>query len=429
MKLPRRLLFASIVLLPLLLIVAGWILLLLAQQGGLEPFRVPTGGERRVDASPALVERGQYLARLGNCAGCHTRHGGTPYAGGRAFATPYGTIYSSNISSDPVHGIGAWTREEFRHTMRHGISRNGVQSPVFPYANFAHLPQGDVDALFAFLATVPASSEAPTADVLEFPASLPGAMTAWRLLYYRPVVAAAAPDAPPQWQRGRELVTGIGHCAVCHATRGSFASLADAAALEGARIPGWYAPALNRQTLAHYAEGELALYLRGATVADHSAYGRMADVIAVNLQHLQSGDADAVETYLRSLPPPRPLPRTDRGPIAWKDLGRGEQIYREHCADCHGGDGRGKAGKYPALTNSSAVTGPDPINAVKLVLFGAAAPNTALNARPYTMPPFARTLSSADVAAVVNVMRKRWGNPERAVSAEDVSHWGGLEPR
>lgn len=429
MKLPRKGLFAAIVLLPLLLIAAGWVSLLLAQQGGLEPFRVPTGGERRVAADPTLVERGQYLAQLGNCAGCHTRHGGTPYAGGRAFATPYGTVYSSNISSDAVHGIGAWSLEEFRHAMRHGVSRNGVQSPVFPYASFAHLPQGDVDALFAFLAGVPASAETPTADALEFPANLPGAMTAWRLLYYRPAVAMTPTAAAPEWQRGRELVTGIGHCAVCHATRGSFASLADAAALDGARMPGWYAPALNRQTLARYDQGELALYLRGAAVADHGAYGRMADVIAANLQHLQPADAAAMETYLRSLPAPRPVPKTDRGPIAWQDLGRGEQIYRDHCADCHGEDGRGKAGKYPALVNSSAVTGPEAINAVKLVLFGAAAPNTALNAQPYTMPPFARTLSAADVAAVVNVMRKRWGSPERAVSADDVAHWGGLEPR
>lgn len=428
MKLPRKLLLATVVLAPLLLIAAGWLLLLLARQGGLEPFRVPLGGVRAPSTDTAVIERGRYLAQLGNCAGCHTRHRGAPYAGGRAFATPYGTIYSSNLSSDPQQGIGAWSNAEFSHALRHGVSRNGVQSPVFPYANFARLAEADIEALFAYLATVPASAEEPVADALQFPANLPGAMTAWRLLYYRPGATLVAAAQAPDWQRGRDLVSGIGHCAVCHATRGSHSSLADGLLLNGGRIPGWYAPALNAQTLAHYPPGDLARYLRGAARDGHAAYGRMADVIAQNLQHLQADDAQAMETYLRSLPaaPPAPLPRSD---IQWEGLGQGESLYREHCADCHGDDGRGKAGKYPALADSSALTGPDPINAVKVILFGGAAPATALNPQPYTMPPFAHRLSAGEVAALVNMLRKRWGSPERPITADEVSRWGGIEPR
>lgn len=186
-RLRQRLLFSTIVLLPLLLIAAGWITLLYLQQGGSAPFQVPQGFARVVPDDAALIEHGRALARIGNCAGCHTAHGGKVYAGGRAFATPYGTIYSSNLTSDPQHGIGAWSLQEFRHAMRHGVSRNGVQSPVFPYANFARLPDADVDALFAYLATVPAVAVTPPADNLEFPANLPGAMAAWRLLYYQPI--------------------------------------------------------------------------------------------------------------------------------------------------------------------------------------------------------------------------------------------------
>ena len=83
--------------------------------------------------------------------------GGTPFAGGRAFPTPYGTVFSSNLTPDPVHGIGAWSLAEFRHAMRHGVSRNGIQSPVFPYANFALLDDADLDALFVFLRALPPS--------------------------------------------------------------------------------------------------------------------------------------------------------------------------------------------------------------------------------------------------------------------------------
>jgi mono/diheme cytochrome c family protein len=428
MTLRRRLLVAAIVLLPLLLLAAGWIGLLFLQQGGMTPFRVPAGIARVVSADAASIERGRRLAQIGNCGGCHTAHGGAPYAGGRAFATPYGTIYSSNLTPDAQHGIGAWSLPEFRHAMRHGVSRNGVQAPVFPYANFALLDDAELDALFAFLATLPPVARTPPADRFEFPASLPGAMTAWRLLYYRPAAPRAATTAA--LQRGAALVDGIGHCAVCHGTRGAFSSLAAGARLDGGRVSGWYAPALNTQTLARYPPGALAQYLRGASVDGHAAYGKMADVIAQSLQHLDVADADAMEAYLRTLAP-APPPR--REAAAWEmpaeQRALGDRLYAEHCADCHGKDGRGEAGKYPSLQTSSAITGPDPINAIKLTLFGAVAPATPQNPRPYTMPPFAQTLSAADVAALVGTLRARWGRNARPVSAGDVDAWGGIDER
>ncbi|WP_386067098.1 cytochrome c [Tahibacter sp. UC22_41] len=426
-RLRQRLLFSTIVLLPLLLIAAGWITLLYLQQGGSAPFQVPQGFARVVPDDAALIEHGRALARIGNCAGCHTAHGGKVYAGGRAFATPYGTIYSSNLTSDPQHGIGAWSLQEFRHAMRHGVSRNGVQSPVFPYANFARLPDADVDALFAYLATVPAVAVTPPADNLEFPANLPGAMAAWRLLYYRPDPPRMA---APANARGAALVEGIGHCAVCHGTRGLFSSLAEGPRLDGGRVLGWYAPALNAQSLQSYAPGAVAAYLRGAAVDGHAAYGKMADVVAQNLQHLDAADADAVEAYLRALPAPPP---SRREPTNWElpseQRARGDRLYDENCADCHGKDGRGKDGNYPSLVTSSAITGPDPINAIKLTLFGAVGPATPQNPRPYTMPPFAQKLSSADVAALVSTLRARWGANPRPVSPGDVDAWGGIDER
>ncbi len=430
MTLRRRLLFAAIVLLPLVLLAAGWIGLMFLQQGGAAPFRVPAGIARAVSTDAASVERGRRLAQIGNCGGCHTARGGKAYAGGRGFATPYGTIHSSNLTPDVQHGIGAWSLAEFRHAMRHGVSRNGVQAPVFPYANFALLDDAELDALFAFLATLPPEAQAPTADRLEFPASLPGAMTAWRLLYYRPASPRTATTAVPELQRGAALVNGIGHCALCHGARGRFSSLAVGARLDGGRVSGWYAPALNTLTLARYPPGALAQYLRGASVDGHGAYGKMADVIAQNLQHLDAADADAMEAYLRTL---APAPPSRRDTAAWdipaEQRALGDRLYTKHCADCHGEDGRGEAGKYPSLQASSAITGPDPINAIKLTLFGAVAPATPLNPQPWTMPPFAQTLSAAEVAALVSTLRARWGQDARPVSAADVDAWGGIDER
>jgi mono/diheme cytochrome c family protein len=427
MNLRRRLLVAAIVLLPLALLAGAWIALLFAQQGGSAPFRVPQNEARVISTDTHLIERGRGLARIGNCAGCHTAHGGAVYAGGRAFATPYGTVYSSNLTSDPQHGIGAWSAAEFRHAMRHGVSRNGVQSPVFPYANFARLDDAELDALFAFLATIPAIAQTPPADALEFPANLPGAMTAWRLLYYRPAAVIDTASMKTPLQRGAALVEGIGHCAVCHGTRGTFSSLSAGTALGGSRVQGWYAPALNARTLSHYANGAVADYLRGAAIDGHAAYGKMADVVAQNLQYLSADDAQAVETYLRALAPQRASRETARWELPGEQRALGDRLYREHCADCHGDDGRGKTGKYPALDTSSAITAPDPINAIKLVLFGAAAPATPQNPRPYTMPPFAQTLKPDEVAALVSTLRARWGENARPVNADDVGALGGIE--
>ena len=241
----RALLALAAVLLPLLLALLAAILVLLPRQGGLAPFRVPAGGSTPAD-SDALVDRGRHLAQLGNCIGCHTVRGGEPLAGGRAFKTRYGIVYSSNITPDPEHGIGAWSSEEFRHVMRHGISRNGVLSPVFPYANFRHLEDGELDALLAWLRRATPSTATRQAGDYRFPANLAGDD--------RLAVAQSPPAADA---RGRA------DCARGPLVRES--AIAQPAMLRAARSPhrlpvrnfgarnaGWYAPALHGPALARF---------------------------------------------------------------------------------------------------------------------------------------------------------------------------------
>ena len=213
-------------------------------------------------------------------------------------------------------------------------------------------------------------------------------------------------------------------------SRGTFASLAAGAALGGGRVTGWYAPALDQRSLGHFASGDVARYLGGEVVDGRGAYGRMADVIGANLQYLEAADAVAIETYLRTLPPPPPSRRADaslRVAAPAEDIAAGERLYSAHCADCHGADGKGKDTHYPAITDSTAITGPDPANLIKLIEFGAAAPVTAKHPQPYTMPPFAQQLSAQQVASLVNALRQRWGTPQRPVTADDVDAWGGIE--
>lgn len=424
MKRARRLSVLGLLSIPFLLALLAIAGVMFLRQGGFEPWRVPQGGDDVV-ATPERIERGRYLAQLGNCLGCHTRQGGAPLAGGRRFATDYGDVYSSNLTPDPVAGIGDWSAAEFRHAMRHGVSRNGVLSPVFPYASFRHLDDGDLDAIFAFLRQVEPAPDANLAPRYEFPASLPGAMTAWRLLYYRPA-PGFAPEARDA-QRGAYLVEGIGHCGTCHRARGTHASQVADGSFAGARVAGWLAPALDAQSLQHYAPGELARYLRGQAVADRASYGLMADVIGGNLQYLGAEDAEAIEAHLRRLPPPHAVDAPAQTVRASADLlSTGREVYRKHCADCHGERGEGVAGEAPALTTSTAVRASDPINLIKLVLFGAVAPSTPAHPRPPTMPPFAHQLTTREITALVNALRTSADSGARAISEAEVQALGGI---
>lgn len=421
MRLRRVLAVVALVLLPFVLAAAAILGVLFARQGGFEPYRVPHGAGRTVPSDAATLARGEYLARLGNCTACHTVRGGAPLAGGRAFATGIGTIYSTNLTPDPQHGIGDWSAEEFAHVMRHGVSRRGVLYPVFPYAHFADVADQDLDAIYAWLRAQPASDFVPPPNRMEPPADSRLALIGWRMLYYRPDEAAAKPD-----DRGRYLVDGLGHCAMCHSARGERGSLPPEGYMAGGSIPGigWYAPPLDSVQLQRYSDEQLADYLRNGSSEHGSAYGPMAEVVYSSLRWLTPDDALAMARHLK-----RSAPRLARAevPVAQAAAeGKGADVYARACADCHGKNGEGEPGAYPALRDAVAVTAPDPINAVRMVLYGGMPVTTAGNPQPHSMPPFVQQLDSGEIAAVVNHIRRSWGGRDSRLTAEDVDAMHGI---
>ena len=418
----RRILFAlACLLLPCVLAALAIAAVLFARQGGIEPFRIPHG-DRAVATDATTIARGEYLARIGNCRACHTARGGAPFAGGRTFSTGIGTVYSTNITPDPAHGIGDWSADEFAHVMRHGVSRRGALYPVFPYAHFANVADADLDAILAYLRTQPASASTPPPNRLEPPADSRRALVGWRMLHYRPEATRIDPN-----DRGRYLVDGLGHCAMCHSARGERGSLPPEGHFAGGRIPGigWYAPPLDRVQLERYSEQQLADYLRTGTSAHGSAYGPMAEVVYASLRALTPDDALAIARHLKQVEP-APL-RATVGGEANDDAGSpGAQVYAHACADCHGKDGEGKPGAYPPLQGSVAATAPDATNAVRLVLYGGMPVATAGEPRPHTMPPFVQRLDAGEIAAVVNHLRRRWGARDSRLTAQDVESMQGI---
>ncbi len=373
-----------------------------------------------VQSSSALVERGAYLARAGNCLACHTARGGVPYTGGRGIETPFGTVYAGNLTPAPRTGLGGWSAEDFWQALHHGRGRDGrLLNPAFPYTAFTKVTRDDSDALFAFLQSLPAQERERPAHALRFPYNQGWALAVWRALHFRPGEFQPDTAQDAAWNRGAYLVQGLGHCASCHAPRNALGgSLADAA-LGGGLMPvsGWYAPALGGAREA----AELPALLRSGQSARGAALGPMAEVVLHSTQHLSEADLQAMARYLGSLPEPsRPEPAEEKRPqqLAAR-AALGAKLFTQHCASCHGEQGDGQ-GLYPPLAGNRSLALASPNNLIKAIRQGGFGPSTAANPRPFGMPPFGHLLSEAEIAAVATYLRLRWGQGAGGVTELQV---------
>ena len=399
-------------------------------------------------ADTEQIARGAYLARAGNCMGCHTAQGGVAYAGGRGVPTPFGTIYAPNLTPDAAHGIGAWSPAEFWRALHNGRARDGrLLYPAFPYPNYTRITRPDSDALFAYLRSLPPSSRANDAHTLRFPFDRQAALAVWRALYFRPAQPGNDASRSAEWNRGAYLVEGLGHCNACHAGRNALGATTSPLDLAGGLIPvqNWYAPSLASKLeagVADWSDAHVVELLKTGVSARGAVMGPMGEVVSGSTQHLNDADLRAMAVYLKALPPPAEeaailaalaasaasaaaAASAASAPAAGlvSRSAAGAKVYDQHCAACHGDEGEGVPGIYPALAASRAVTLPTPANLVHIVLEGGFPPVTAGNPRPYGMPPFATVLSNDEVAQLLTHIRGSWGNEAGAVSAFDVTKY------
>ncbi len=378
-----------------------------------------------------LAARGEYLTRAGNCMACHTDRGGAPWAGGRALATPFGTVYAGNLTPDARTGLGAWTDDDFWRALHHGRSRDGrMLYPAFPYTHYTRITRADADAMYAFLRTVPPVDRENTPHALRWPYSTQAALAVWRALYFRPGGHREEAARGADWNRGAYLVQGLGHCSACHSARNAWGA-SEVLDLSGGMIPmqAWYAPSLASPAqagVAQWDDADIVQLLRTGRAPQASTLGPMAEVVRHSTQHLEDTDLRAMAVFLKSVPqvdPPSP-PRT--APATAGVMQRGERLYGDHCAQCHGERGEGVPGAYPRLAGNRAVTLPVTANLVQVTIHGAYPPATAGSPRPFGMPPFALTLSDADIAAVLSFVRGAWGHQAGGVSELDVAQQRSL---
>jgi mono/diheme cytochrome c family protein len=378
-----------------------------------------------------IVKRGEYLARAGDCIACHTAPEGRTFAGGRAMPTPFGTLYSSNITPDRETGIGKWTAEDFYKAMHNGrFPDGGLMYPAMPFASYTKVTLTDTQAIFAYLRSIPPVSQKNREHDLRFPYSNRQLILGWRTLYFTEGEFTPDSSKSAEWNRGAYLVEGLGHCGMCHSPINALGGTPQSDAFKGGLIPmqNWYAPSLtsNREAgLGDWSIQEIVDLLKTGVSARGVVYGPMAEVVHNSLQYLSDEDTKAMAVYLKGIaelasrPPASPATlTTSEGSLL---ISLGKTVYDARCASCHGAQGEGRPPHWPPLANNQSIEMESAVNAIRMVLNGGYPPGTERNPRPYGMPPFAGLLSDNEVAAVVSYIRTAWGNRGAPVSAREAN--------
>jgi mono/diheme cytochrome c family protein len=346
--------------------------------------------------------------------------------------TPFGTLYSPNITPDNETGIGQWTADEFYRMMHTGRSRDGsLLYPAMPYAAYTKVTRADSDAIFAYLRSVPPVHQPNRPHEMRFPYNNRELLLGWRTLYFREGEYQAEPTRSIEWNRGAYLVQGLGHCSMCHTAINALGGSSESKAFEGGLIPmqDWYAPSLTSSKeagLGDWSIADIADLLQKGVSTRGAVYGPMAEVVYDSVQYLSDDDVRAMAVYLKSLPQ-HGGEGSDNSKSAMSAEQRellarlGSKIYDAQCATCHGKRGEGKLPDFPPLANNQSIQMTSAVNPIRMVLNGGYAPGTIKNPSPYGMPPFAQSLSDEEVAAVVTFIRTAWGNRGTPVMAKDAN--------
>jgi len=365
--------------------------------------------------STAVVERGRQLAALGNCVACHTAEGGAPNAGGRPMATPFGTVYSTNLTPDPATGLGQWSFSAFQRAMREGVSRDGHNLyPAFPYTAFTQTTDDDLQALYAHLMSQPPVVQPVPATQLAFPYNQRPLLALWNARHLQPGPVAADPARSALWNRGAYLVNGLGHCTACHTPRDAQGGeLARTAYLGGALVHGWEAPPLGALSASPvpWTEAAMVQYLQRGHHAEHGiAGGPMAPVVQA-LAQVPAADVQAMAHYLVSLQPPAPA--VDPAALVAQAAARAalvpgpaQRLFESACGACHhDGDGPQLLGLNQPLALNPNLHSTRPDNLLRTLLDGIQQPAFVEIGH---MPAFRHALDDRQLVELAGWMRQRF---------------------
>jgi len=387
--------------------------IVLAWQPAIAPVAPPTAAS----FPPLLVAKGEALAGGGYCATCHTAKDGQRLAGGYSMQTPFGVLYSTNITPDPETGIGTWSAAAFARAMREGVARDGSHLfPAFPYNHFTKLSDDDIAALYAYLMTrAPIRAPAPV-NGLPFPLNIRALQAGWKLLFFRPGRFQPDPSQSTEWNRGAYLAQGLSHCGACHTPRNVLGAETQGDVYAGAVIDDWIAPPLTEANPAPapWTQDELHNYLRyGVSVLHGTAAGPMAAVVHGGLSMLLDSDVQAIARYFADLgragDREAAVDAAVSRAMSYASIGTGQEFdadarfYTAACASCHYNAGKTPLAARPDLALNSALSLPDPTNLIQVVLRGI---NASDGMPGVVMPSFAQAFTDTDIVRIAAYLRR-----------------------
>jgi mono/diheme cytochrome c family protein len=375
------------------------------------------------EPSADTIERGKVLTEAADCGSCHTANPSKPFAGGKRIETPFGGIYSANLTPDRETGLGGWSDDDFVRALRYGVAPNGSRYyPAFPYPHFTKMIRPDVLAIRAYLGTFPPVTNTPPSPQLRWPLNYRVLMRAWNYLFFRPGIFVPDQNKSAEWNRGGYLVEGAAHCGACHTPKNMFGSEKRGQRFAGGPVDGWFAPRLDsagRSGLKSWSTDDIAEYLQSGRNGRSHADGPMAEVVANSTSRMSDADVRAIAVYLKDLPPGAPEPEV--APPPKTQMADGEKLYRGACIACHEADGSGAPRIYPPLPGNANLQSADPTSALRIILDGAETITTPRAPNKGSMPAYARKMSDQEIADVTTYIRNSWGNAASPVTPAQVA--------
>ena len=382
-----------------------------------------TIGRAQGEPSAETIARGKALTVAADCAGCHTADPSKPFAGGKRIDTPFGGIYSPNLTPDRETGLGAWSDEEFYRALHDGVARDGSRHyPAFPYPNFTKITRDDVLAIRAYLATLTPFRNIKPPPELRWPLNYRVVMRGWDLLFFRPGTFEVNPNKSEEWNRGAYLVEGAAHCGGCHTPKNMFGADKRGQPYGGGRVQGWFAPRLDsadRGGLKSWSADDIVEYLQTGRNGRSHAGKLMAEVVVNSTSKMSDADVRAIAVYLKDLPAGTPEPAVTPPPQA--EMAAGAAVYARACIACHEADGSGAPRIYPPLPGNANLQSDDPSSTLRIILDGAQTVTTPRAPNTGSMPAYARELSDQQIADVANYIRNSWGNAAPLVTPAQVA--------
>jgi len=382
------------------------------------------------------TNKGEYLARAGDCVACHSAKGGKAFAGGLAMGTPMGTIYTTNITPDPDTGIGNYSLEDFDRAVRSGVAKDGHHLyPAMPYPSYAKISDEDLKELYTFfMKNVPAVKQPNKPNEIPWYLSPRWPLAFWNLVFAPKVGYTPRQDHDATWNRGAYLIEGLAHCGACHTPRGiaiqeKALDAGSVSYLAGAELDAWSAPNLRgdlRTGLGAWSAEDLQAFLKTGHNDRGVAFGSMLDVVNNSTPYLTDDDTKAMAVFLKSLPATADQPQFAYDDSTAKSLQSGNpkkagaDTYLGACAACHGADGKGQPPFMPPLAGNPAVLDADPSSLINLVLNGAEPLVVKGVPDAYRMPQFRIQMNDEHIADVLSFVRGAWGNNADAVSTDQV---------